>query len=393
MAASSPFYALNGYEWDLVMVFRVCGADEIITEAERVWPMARVLEHLGRGGLHYRLFYSIDRSLVMCKIRTPMTRLEAIAERLKHQLALVPAQLRRLAHEGRVDPLAKDRVLVAPFLRAHTPGVAAVGVPTPGQRAREKYGRFEHMYCAFNKADERRRYYRTTRIPGHPRGLLFQGKDRLLLAMAVLRDAPSIGGCGLDIDKLLTSGALQACFPLHEAHLLAELREEWIARSWWTWPNDQPFAMIRGYFGAKVALYFAFIGFYTQSMMCVCGAGALATSECFLVLPPSYSRQLTPLLVFHSHDFSTCSLNQVRLHRGRGRLRGREAVPSAGRPHHARRGLRHGHVVVRFHPAVVQAQRRLEHAVGRDGAGGRRGGAAAVPGGGDDRPGARRAEP
>ena len=261
MASNSPFFALNGYEWDLVMVFRVCGADDLITEAERVWPMARVLEGLARGGLQLSLFYSTDRSLVLCKIRTPMARLEAIAEKLKHPLPLVPAQLRRLAREGRGTTLGskKTQLVVAPFLQMHTANIPSVGAAIEGER----YGRFEHMYAGFNKAEERRKYYCTTRIPGHPRGLLFQGKDRLLLTMAILRESPSAGGCGLDIEKLVTSGAVQACFPLHEEPLLVELKEAWLAETW-SWPNEQPLAKIRGYFGAKVALYFAFIGYYTQ---------------------------------------------------------------------------------------------------------------------------------
>ena len=46
MAASSPFYALNGYEWDIVMVFRVCGADEMVNlegTTDGCWREAVVL--------------------------------------------------------------------------------------------------------------------------------------------------------------------------------------------------------------------------------------------------------------------------------------------------------------------------------------------------------------
>ena len=56
------FRATYGYGYDLAMAFRVLGARETPTAAERSWPIKTVLQRLASGGLQYRLFYSRDRS-------------------------------------------------------------------------------------------------------------------------------------------------------------------------------------------------------------------------------------------------------------------------------------------------------------------------------------------
>ncbi|NXM24754.1 ANO9 protein, partial [Oxyruncus cristatus] len=70
---------------------------------------------------------------------------------------------------------------------------------------------------------------------------------------------------------LMKKKVFEAAFPLHEKETVREfLKEKW-AR-WRGLFNEQPIEKIRCYFGEKVALYFAWLGWYT----CLLGFAALA---------------------------------------------------------------------------------------------------------------------
>uniref|UniRef100_A0A663MUY8 Anoctamin n=1 Tax=Athene cunicularia TaxID=194338 RepID=A0A663MUY8_ATHCN len=73
----------------------------------------------------------------------------------------------------------------------------------------------------------------------------------------------------LGLNRLLSNGSYEAAFPLHEnsirthgaenhRHLLYEC---WA--SWGVWYKYQPLDLVRRYFGEKIGLYFAWLGWYT----------------------------------------------------------------------------------------------------------------------------------
>lgn len=108
-------------------------------------------------------------------------------------------------------------------------------------------------------------------------------------------------------DKRTTSGSLVTCFPLHYMDELTELREKWGTFSFKffcrcsvhkegqedfigsftgrisdndrmmskLWLHYQPLDEIRNYFGDHVALYFAWLGLYTQWLVAPAATGAL----------------------------------------------------------------------------------------------------------------------
>ncbi|XP_072016896.1 anoctamin-4-like [Amphiura filiformis] len=82
------------------------------------------------------------------------------------------------------------------------------------------------------------------------------------------------------IDRLISNGSYEAAFPLHEGpykseqsmltlegrHLndRHELYEEWARPG--RWYKKQPLDAIKNYFGEKIGLYFAWLGFYTEML-------------------------------------------------------------------------------------------------------------------------------
>uniref|UniRef100_A0A3Q4IC43 Anoctamin n=1 Tax=Neolamprologus brichardi TaxID=32507 RepID=A0A3Q4IC43_NEOBR len=58
-------------------------------------------------------------------------------------------------------------------------------------------------------------------------------------------------------------GVIQQVFPLHEQRILSQLMKSWVQAVC----EKQPLDDICDYFGVKIAMYFAWLGFYTTSML------------------------------------------------------------------------------------------------------------------------------
>lgn len=75
----------------------------------------------------------------------------------------------------------------------------------------------------------------------------------------------------IGIDKLLSDSAYIAAYPLHDGHHMDEtctrglLYKEWAVLK--NWIKHQPLDTIKNYFGVKVALYFSWLGFYTNMLI------------------------------------------------------------------------------------------------------------------------------
>ena len=71
--------------------------------------------------------------------------------------------------------------------------------------------------------------------------------------------------------KLINEGTFIACYPLHDGGLHTPgsqrklLYDEWASvRKFWKY---QPLDAIRDYYGVKMGLYFAWLGFYTSMLV------------------------------------------------------------------------------------------------------------------------------
>ena len=69
----------------------------------------------------------------------------------------------------------------------------------------------------------------------------------------------------LGLDTLLNMKVFEAAFPLHEEKMRRHLINEW--GNLGKWRNTQPLDKIRDYYGEKVALYFAWLGFYNSMLI------------------------------------------------------------------------------------------------------------------------------
>ncbi|XP_068599246.1 anoctamin-8 [Brachionichthys hirsutus] len=65
------------------------------------------------------------------------------------------------------------------------------------------------------------------------------------------------------IPELHARGVIQQLFPLHEQRILGQLMKSWVQAVC----EKQPLDDICDYFGVKIAMYFAWLGFYTTSML------------------------------------------------------------------------------------------------------------------------------
>ncbi|TDG40819.1 hypothetical protein AWZ03_012750 [Drosophila navojoa] len=68
-----------------------------------------------------------------------------------------------------------------------------------------------------------------------------------------------------DIEKLIEDGVYLCAYPLHDNDKRDVLLKEWASLR--NWKKMQPLDHIKDYFGAKVALYYAWLGFYTQMLI------------------------------------------------------------------------------------------------------------------------------
>lgn len=121
---------------------------------------------------------------------------------------------------------------------------------------------------------------------------IFRSKDRLLLTKSILDQA-------LNLEVLCIAGVARSFFPLHDANRGEQLTIEILGKKWVTFwlpsseevgcpypthssydddvevswfvrPFCQPLGAIREYFGEKVALYYAYLGYFTIQLICPC---------------------------------------------------------------------------------------------------------------------------
>jgi anoctamin-10/anoctamin-7 len=126
---------------------------------------------------------------------------------------------------------------------------------------------WNNIYGKFDPNPKKKRFYTTYDGDGPMhKDSFFKSTDRINLTVSIIEAPTSLKGAGLSVTRLLAlkNTQLKAFFPLHEPNKLAELQASWCTFAGvWTPPLDK----IREYYGEKVALYFAFLNWYTKMLV------------------------------------------------------------------------------------------------------------------------------
>uniref|UniRef100_A0AAX7SMK0 Anoctamin n=1 Tax=Astatotilapia calliptera TaxID=8154 RepID=A0AAX7SMK0_ASTCA len=146
----------------------------------------------------------------------------------------------------------------------------------------------DYYTCAFRKSkmsrflgwEDHDTYFTNTQR--HRVVILFQVYEILARTAYGKRKKAEVG-----VDRLLNEGAYTAAFPLHEGPFQLpkhevrpdELNQRQVLYYYWArwckWYKYQPLDHIREYFGEKIALYFAWLGFYTAWLLPAAVVGTL----------------------------------------------------------------------------------------------------------------------
>mmetsp|Transcript_68881 Transcript_68881/g.193230 ORF Transcript_68881/g.193230 Transcript_68881/m.193230 type:complete len:754 (+) Transcript_68881:101-2362(+) len=220
--------------------------DQVVTDVGRseptegarktmlMWKSRReaYLKSLANCGLRLFCYYSRDRDEVLVKIGASPQKLRDVAARLKYKLQLKAQYLNAYAEFRHDFP----------------------GRPERGHRDRRM---ISHIYKTHTEDDypDSDAIFKTT------------DKINLIHHMITSKDKDC---AGINIGDLLLRGDLKAYFPLHESHLIAEMKSSWLP--WLFMPED--FAnKFHDYFGGRVAFYFLFMSYYWKWLFPIAAVG------------------------------------------------------------------------------------------------------------------------
>ncbi|KAL4144975.1 hypothetical protein PRNP1_012649 [Phytophthora ramorum] len=269
----------NGYSFDYVLVFQVHDEAAELSEQQKKFSMRTILQHLARGGIETKMFYSSDRGHVFCKLRATLERLSKEADRIDYKVEFDPTELRKIAETGYEEENIKKINIKDEHQVSHRDP-------------------FENIFAKF---DVEPRLYPAYRKYGHKQ-IPFRGVDRIKLMLNIVKTRGE-GGCGLNLSELLKDKCLVATFPLHDPEELSKLREKWF--SWKFAPWAQPLTDIKDYYGEKVGLYFAWLGHYTTWLIapalvgCALFANVLVEDTADSVLVPYFGLFMALWSIFY----------------------------------------------------------------------------------------------
>jgi anoctamin-10/anoctamin-7 len=306
-----------GYSWDYFMAFKVYDEDEEVSEYQREFSLTYILDRLTAGGLEVRLFYSLQRKEIFCKIRCPLERIQRHADLVDMRLALDSEELEKLCKAGRDglwEPLKlpdeSPMTLYKPYEHIYAkyeydaenncteddmlpifkkwPRITAEKLEEEIRQIQQSYigntasvnntlntvnlislGRYDSGFASgdastMNPITQGDKTIDPESTDVEPRRLqesaCFRSVDRMkLIHMIINHGGP--GGCGLDVYQLIKDNCILAYGPLHDMVELRDLESLWV--TFFAWPWEQPFDKIKNYFGEKIGLYFLWLGTYT----------------------------------------------------------------------------------------------------------------------------------
>jgi len=287
---SDNFRIKYGYSWDYVIVFKVYDESEYLEDDQLKYTMKFILNQLIKGGLDIKLFYSYQHKQIFCKIRVPLERLLAEADRIDYNLQLDPDILKsyclqdRYNHDGKKlwnklnIPDKSIQTTIPPYdyiyakieydSKSNQVSLYHDSKPIYTLKKISVYSDIldePSLYDLSNDSSPTDRLKRNS-IQCKPKEQesLLSSVDRLKLIYSIIT-CGTADGCHLDIHKLLKQKCILAYFPLHDVVQLSELQKLWLVLFEFPWKlkvNE-----IKDYFGEKIGLYFVWLGYYTTALI------------------------------------------------------------------------------------------------------------------------------
>ena len=129
---------------------------------------------------------------------------------------------------------------------------------------------FEFIYAAFDTSSDDTSYLFKKGV----NGTIFRGVDRMRLIAGIIAARRDVGGCHLDVYKLVTTNCMIAFFPMHDYVELRALEERWIRFIQFPW--KQHVDEVKDYFGEKIGMYFLWLGHCTTWLISAAFFGFVA---------------------------------------------------------------------------------------------------------------------
>ena len=126
----------------------------------------------------------------------------------------------------------------------------------------------------------------------------FVAHIRVMVSYMILEGPKLNGGAAIAIKKLAHDGVLSDCFPMPNKEMVEKLNASWLRCCFL--PHQQPWDLIKNYYGEKMSLYFAFTGHLTTWLFIPAIVGA--AFQCVVVsnfnIPSAYSNPVIPFFCF-----------------------------------------------------------------------------------------------
>ena len=238
----------EGYDWDFVIVIN----DK---EAARNGKIPKLVHDLNNVQLETYSYFSVERDMVIVKVRASVSRLSMHAASNSYSMPLDELRLKEAAEQGKKD--SKGVYTVKPLIINHVPEITPIKP-------------HEYIYCKFSSAQDETQLPLFAHAEGyqHPFGPVHRLK---LIASIIEKDAE------VDLDSLQRDGTIAAYFPIKDEVVANELLDAMygIKVMPWLLPIDK----VKNYLGERIGIYFAFIGHYTTFLLPLAAVGLLTFLE------------------------------------------------------------------------------------------------------------------
>ncbi|RHZ00789.1 hypothetical protein DYB37_008994 [Aphanomyces astaci] len=251
----------DGYAWDYVLVFPAL--------PQPMSPLGEVFHRLHLPTKKAKtttptvdeICYRLTKAGLTLKLACP-----SAPSSSRHLFCLVRGSRQILAREAdRIDllmPMNKDKLRDASHRGFPSCGIAPFPIDDPLHQF--KLSPYDSIYFRYTCRDDMQPLY----AKQGPHDALFTSSQRILLLESIMTNRH--GGAGLNLAKLKHSNVVTTYFSLHDVAELSRVTTSWL--QWGQYPWQQPLHAIQRYFGSRIGLYFAFLGYYTTWLI---GAGAV----------------------------------------------------------------------------------------------------------------------